>query len=563
MIHKVTSTLAFALTAACLFKMPARAQNPPREIKLTELQAEGRPKVGWDQFRINETWNGDSGTPFDINYDFKFCNEFIYSRSPWEILCKVPAWADRFTVVGYTSDDHNVKYKIHALRTPEARMLARNAFDSGECRVAAADINIEKDDNFLLLVVQNSDVSIFNHSFWLRPSFYRKNKPTERISCSKIKAFDIDPRDLNKIQFNSIPPGVMRPLDISQQTKCTEFIYAHAPSQVDFEVPSGAKKFKAVGYNTISQSTAFEVRFDNGLNSFVSKPAGVVKIDVKIPHGAKKISLIVNSLGNKSCDSSFWLYPRFEIADEDEKNPAPLIGKNPQPAGKGSEPDIQLGGKNFTINEFKRATVVLSPSNFATISAEAPVIVEGYIDEWQGKDHFILKMTKGAKKESLNANVESLTKRKRNESRNLLKTKQQVLWVYGWILPGETNNTKMRDFNAVIVERPDGDKIASKVNMTIEEINPPPVRGIVAHWDVRVTVFNENSFPIEDVQGVVACAIQQPKNDRETAGTNQVDVGRIEANDSKSVTLRVVNQTRLAFLPTFEGQIIHLIPSGK
>lgn len=226
--------------------------------------------------------------------------------------------------------------------------------------------------------------------------------------------------------------------------------------------------------------------------------------------------------------------------------------------------NILIGTQKFTVKQFKNQAVFLRPSELKTAASEMPLIFEGFVGESIGKDCFVLNLSHFDQptKDVLNVDLELLSKRNRKPA---YFRKGQLIWVYGWILPREEIEAKKtaRDFKAVIVEKPNYEKALQKVQLAIEEINPPAVRRIVPNWNVRVTVRNDNSFAVDGVQGQISVAIQQPKDDRETVGVRAIDIGRIEANSVKSLDIQVNNQSRLAFVPTFEGQIVRAIPVGK
>jgi len=96
---------------------------------------------------------------------------------------------------------------------------------------------------------------------------------------------------------------------------CDEYIFAVAPSLIRYDIPPGAKWFKAVGLSFGGGAFKFVVTID-GDQLFESKPLNLydykqVKVRVKIPDEAKQIELIVDNLGNSNDDNSVWAYPRF------------------------------------------------------------------------------------------------------------------------------------------------------------------------------------------------------------------------------------------------------------
>lgn len=97
------------------------------------------------------------------------------------------------------------------------------------------------------------------------------------------------------------------------------FLKAHANSRLVYQIPSGARRFQAVGVPTKrfrhNSSWIYEVWADAVL-LFRSRPlreyeGRQVKIDVDLPAGAKRLMLLVDNHGNSAEDHSVWAEPCF------------------------------------------------------------------------------------------------------------------------------------------------------------------------------------------------------------------------------------------------------------
>lgn len=121
------------------------------------------------------------------------------------------------------------------------------------------------------------------------------------------------------------PPLICPNGDTSTQTG----IWAHAPSEIIFEIPSNSHRFEAVGvtsanlpsiYKTksglrVSGSWTYEVLID-GKKAYESEPFMAyetrrIPIQIVIPKDSKVLTLKVNQLGANHNDWSYWGEPYF------------------------------------------------------------------------------------------------------------------------------------------------------------------------------------------------------------------------------------------------------------
>ncbi len=101
---------------------------------------------------------------------------------------------------------------------------------------------------------------------------------------------------------------------------CQHFLFAHAPSEVSFEVPPGYSKFTAVGIAPTQASRRnfswnYQVLAD-GREVFRSENLGTypnheVKIEAELPVGTKMITLKTDNAGNTTDDHSIWAEPKL------------------------------------------------------------------------------------------------------------------------------------------------------------------------------------------------------------------------------------------------------------
>ena len=98
---------------------------------------------------------------------------------------------------------------------------------------------------------------------------------------------------------------------------CHEYLYAHAPSRLVYDIPAIARSFTAVGSCVVSADVRYIVRAD-GRELFRSPRAGVAPIRVDLPLGARQLELRVDDLGDHGADHSYWLLPRFHEQPADE-----------------------------------------------------------------------------------------------------------------------------------------------------------------------------------------------------------------------------------------------------
>jgi len=106
----------------------------------------------------------------------------------------------------------------------------------------------------------------------------------------------------------------MRQVIIEEKLR-TDYLLAHAPSRVEYDIPAGATRFTALGVSTSNQSCTFSVAVDGKVmfasKSLVTYKHGVVDINVVLPKDGKKLALITTSVGDFNGCQTCWVEPNF------------------------------------------------------------------------------------------------------------------------------------------------------------------------------------------------------------------------------------------------------------
>ncbi|MBX7165882.1 MAG: DUF1080 domain-containing protein [Pirellulales bacterium] len=104
---------------------------------------------------------------------------------------------------------------------------------------------------------------------------------------------------------------------------CKNYLFAHAPSMIQYDIPRGAIGFRAFGTGTQTGDAQCKWRFVAHVDdreAFFSDPADNVsepkRIAIEFPTGAKRLELAVDSLGNAFRDHAVWAEPEFIFPDE-------------------------------------------------------------------------------------------------------------------------------------------------------------------------------------------------------------------------------------------------------
>ncbi len=273
-------------------------------------------KVGWGPFLINQIpVDAELGAIERIwpllTRDFQDCDDFYGAHAPSQLKCPIPSGAKSFSVVGYNDTSRLEKYLI--------LIDGKQVYDSGLAAIAIAKVNIPPKSTMLELVADPAGDSFQDHTYWCYPRFHS-------VTADKIveKMLDDKPGPL-KFSIASGTVGVQTMLTRNQPINtlqaipvhfrnafpCDEFLFAHAPSTLTYEVPEGMSRFTAIGYNVHRQQVKYQVWADGKRIYESPKAVGIDRIDRKLPPGTKTIELKIDDLGSNQFDRSMWCYPRL------------------------------------------------------------------------------------------------------------------------------------------------------------------------------------------------------------------------------------------------------------
>lgn len=126
--------------------------------------------------------------------------------------------------------------------------------------------------------------------------------------------------------YNDTDPNVGR-LALLDGVPCTELLFTHPPARVTYSIPNGYNRFKAIGFGPTPtrlppsmdfasrKSWKYIVEIDGTpvfeSSELIHYPKGQVSIDVRIPEGAKTITLVTDGLGDTNSDHALWAYPKL------------------------------------------------------------------------------------------------------------------------------------------------------------------------------------------------------------------------------------------------------------
>ena len=94
-----------------------------------------------------------------------------------------------------------------------------------------------------------------------------------------------------------------------------KFLFAHAHSKYTFPLEKTDRKFKATALSTGGRSMKFQIAVDDKIvfgKTLPPRGDAVLPVSVKLPRGAKKISLIVDPMEDEEWDVAFWCNPTLE-----------------------------------------------------------------------------------------------------------------------------------------------------------------------------------------------------------------------------------------------------------
>jgi hypothetical protein len=293
-------------------------------LMLARTPQSGQPGGSGDEFRLTHhhplwanvghyhLWvNSAPGSSWPwINRDFQFCDEFLYAHAPSKLAFEVPGDARSFSAVGYCVNSKDVSFQVIA--------DGAKIFVSPKAGVVPIKADLPQGAKTLDLVIDDLGNNNRDWSSWLAPRFHRctaaqieqldgpDEQATKLTELQRLK----EQGGTGKTAVNRVPQESLAPLRMSREELCDEFLFAHAPSQIVYALPEGAKEFSAIGYCAKSDSVKFRVYADGDL-LFQSCRAGIVPVRVPLPKGAKRLELCVDALDDSGSDHSIWCYPRL------------------------------------------------------------------------------------------------------------------------------------------------------------------------------------------------------------------------------------------------------------
>ena len=129
----------------------------------------------------------------------------------------------------------------------------------------------------------------------------------------------------DRFRINETCEGKNDPVAIEGKAY-SEWIFAHANSEIIYDIPPGMRFFHAIGHSFDRKEIIFSVQFD-GVDVFKSKvlnsyPQEHFEAILPIPQKAKTISLITTFAPKNNYDGkrSAWIAPEFS-----KNNPQPLL----------------------------------------------------------------------------------------------------------------------------------------------------------------------------------------------------------------------------------------------
>lgn len=241
--------------------------------------------------------------------DWQFCREFLFAHAPSKLIYPIPPGARSFSAVGYCVSSSSVQYLVAVDGT--------KLFQSESAGVVPIQVDLPKGGRQLELIVDDLGNRGGDRSYWLLPRFHRsvasaveeldgKAKHTKLTSLRPLSSKVGRKRlEVNTTGENAWPVKLLEP------RPCREFLFAPAPSRLRYSVPKGFREFSAVGYCVRSETVRFQVFADGEKLLWESKPAGIVRVRVRLPKGCSTLDLVVDPLGDGQGDHSCWCYPRF------------------------------------------------------------------------------------------------------------------------------------------------------------------------------------------------------------------------------------------------------------
>ena len=259
----------------------------------------------------HQPWHLGDAQPW-VAPQVRLCDEFLLAPAPSKVVYAVPAGMRSFTAVGYCPASGRARFEVAIDGQPAAA--------SPRTGVTPIAVELPEGAKTLTLSVDDLGDNARDFSYWLVPRL-RAAPAVQFTTLAEIAAEDAGAIKLTEreplsaevgrgaLQVNRAVRQQRMPLDPSALVECNEYLFAHAPSWLSYEIPAGATEFAAVGY-CLAGAVKFRV-FVDGESAATSALAGVAPMRVPLAAGAKRIDLIVDPVYTNERDYSFWCYPRF------------------------------------------------------------------------------------------------------------------------------------------------------------------------------------------------------------------------------------------------------------
>ncbi|MDB5343071.1 MAG: hypothetical protein JWP89_1448 [Schlesneria sp.] len=242
-----------------------------------------------------------------VSREFKFCDDYYGAHAPSRLKCPIPAGAKSFSVVGYNCASGSSKFLIE--------VDGKQVHSSATTNIDIVKVDLPPKASFVQLVADPGEIHSYDHVYWCYPRFHAVT--AERVTD---KMLDGKPGPLPFVVASSEvgaaslthnkPIAHSPPVNFRDAVPCHEFIFAHAPSSIKYQIPDGMTRFTAIGSTPLSNSAKYEVWADGKL-IYSSPQAGLVPIDIKLPARSKVIELKNDHLDDATADHSYWCYPRL------------------------------------------------------------------------------------------------------------------------------------------------------------------------------------------------------------------------------------------------------------
>lgn len=340
--------LARPSASACTGRDSVRFLNSGEEIENRKSADQSKPRHTWAPRRGGMEW---------VQYEWETpqvlgeCQVFWFDDSSVSGgICKLPhfwrllyreasgAWVPvEAEIPSAAADAWNV-VKFPAVRTTGLRISAQcqTGWSGGICRWKA----IAADPAAVQPAAQRQPPDLLLGDL----SPLRRQVGWDSYHANMLLA--LDKREKNYITVGGKP--------------CPAYLWAHADSRLEFAIPAGYTHFSTVGVplrndradmkHIGSGTWTFSIEVDGRplftSEQLVTYPGKELPMEVSFPPGSKRLTLLVDSCGDKNNDAAFWAYPTLSASAGTPARPEPpATPATPVPSKPGpSLPDTSKAG---------------------------------------------------------------------------------------------------------------------------------------------------------------------------------------------------------------------------